>query len=190
MAESKVKDRQIQDDWPVGFADREYADRSPMTTPGESTDNSSFSWIWSVLSHIRMMALFVPGSLLSFFMSFGAAVMMIEIFLIRREIQVLPPDAGMLFAVFFAVMFFGSAMAWAGLADVRRKAHLIIPASIIASGVALGSLAKILMTFSDFFRDVFNDRTYIISLLPAAWVVPILAKSFVDRKYAPTPGDN
>lgn len=189
MSDTRLEERQIQDKWPLGYDESRFGENLPVVAKRSSPDDEENSGgsVWPILRHVLRVALFVPGSMISFFMSLGAAVMMLEIFVVQRDIQILPERAWIVFSIYFIATLFFSALAWVGLGDLRKKEHLAIPASIILSGAAIGSVAKVLMTSSEFFRDIFNQAEYLIWFLPVAWVVPVLAKSFVDSKSARGP---
>jgi len=134
------------------------------------------------LSFLKKVFLFLPGTFLLFYMSFGAAVIFLEIVVFRREIQTLPDDFPLHFALIGLIILLGTLMTWLGLGDIKNRKHFAIPASLMITGAALGAFAKVTASFSNLADRMLDDFTYLIYLLPIALIAPILAKSIVDRK--------
>lgn len=115
-------------------------------------------------------------------MSFGAAVIALEILVFRREIQTLPNDYPFQFAFIGLIILVGTLLTWFGLGDLKNRKHLVIPASLLVTGAVGGAIVKIAAKFSDLADRMLDDFTYLIYLLPLALIIPILAKGIVDRK--------
>ena len=133
---------------------------------------------------LKRVFLFLPGSFLLFFMSFGAAVIFLEIVVFRGEIQTLPDNYPFQFAFIGLIIFLGTLMTWFGLGDIKNKKHLAIPASLFVSGAAPGAIIKAAASFSKFADRILDDIDYLIYLFPAALIIAVLAKGIVDRKTA------
>jgi hypothetical protein len=73
-------------------------------------------------------------------------------------------------------------MTWFGLGDIKNRKHLAIPASLMVTGAITGTVVKAAANISDLADRMLDDFSYLIYLLPLALIVPILAKSIVDRK--------
>lgn len=131
---------------------------------------------------LKQVFLFLPGTFLLFFMSFGAAVILMEIVVYRREIETLPDDFPFQFALIGLILFLGILMTWFGLGDIKNRKHLAIPASLMVTGAIIGAVVKATAKMSDLADKMLDDFSYLIYLLPLALVIPILAKSIVDRK--------
>lgn len=131
---------------------------------------------------LKQVFLFLPGTFLLFFMSFGAAIILMEIVVYRREIETLPDDFPFQFALIGLILFLGILMTWFGLGDIKNRKHLAIPASLMVTGAIIGAVVKATAKMSDLADKMLDDFSYLIYLLPLALVIPILAKSIVDRK--------
>lgn len=131
---------------------------------------------------LKQAFIFLPGTFLLFFMSFGAAVIFLEILVFRREIQTLPDDFPFQFALIGLIILAGTLMTWFGLGDLRNRKHFVIPASLMVTGAIIGAAVKIAASFSGLADKMLDDFNYLIYLLPLALIVPILAKGIVDRK--------
>ncbi len=136
----------------------------------------------SLISILKQIVLFLPGTFLLFFMSFGAAIIAMEIVVFRRPLETLPDDFPFQFTLIGLIVFLGTLMTWSGLGDVKNKKHFAIPASLMVTGATLGAIAKATANLSDLADRMLDDFSYLIYLLPLALIVPILAKSIVDRK--------
>jgi hypothetical protein len=134
------------------------------------------------VSILKQVFLFLPGTFLLFFMSLGAAIIAMEIFVYRREIQTLPDDFLFHFALIGLMIFLGTLMTWFGLGDIKNRKHFAIPASLMITGAVIGAVVKATASISDLADRMLDDFSYLIYLLPLALVIPILAKSIVDRK--------
>lgn len=115
-------------------------------------------------------------------MSFGAAVIFLEIVVFGREIQTLPADFPFQFALIGLIILAGALMTWFGLGDLKNRKHLVIPASLMVTGAIIGAIVKIAANFSGLADRMLDNFTYLIYLLPLALIIPILAKGIVDRK--------
>jgi hypothetical protein len=73
-------------------------------------------------------------------------------------------------------------MTWFGLGDIKNRKHFAIPASLIVSGAITGAVVKAAANISDLADRMLDDFSYLIYLLPLALIIPILAKSIIDRK--------
>lgn len=131
---------------------------------------------------LKQVFIFLPGTLLLFFMSFGAAVISLEIIVFRRAIQTLPDDFPFHVALIGLIILVGTLMTWFGLGDLKNRKHLVIPASLMVTGAMIGAVVKIAASFSGLADRMLDDSTYLIHLLPLALIIPVLAKGIVDRK--------
>ena len=131
---------------------------------------------------LKQIFIFLPGTFLLFFMSFGAAIIFMEIVVFRRALETLPDDFPLQFALIGLIVFLGTLMTWFGLGDIKNRKHFAIPASLMIMGAALGVIVKATASLSDLADKMLDDFTYLIYLLPLALIIPILAKSIVDRK--------
>lgn len=136
----------------------------------------------SFIKLFKRIFLFLPGTFLLFFMSFGAAVIFLEIVVYRREIQTLPDDFPFQFGLIGLMILSGTLMTWFGLGDIKNRKHFVIPASLTATGALIGAIIKIAADFSGLADKILDDINYLIYLFPLALIVPVLAKGFVDRK--------
>ena len=136
----------------------------------------------SFINLLKQVFIFLPGTFLLFYMSFGAAVIFLEIVVFRREIQTLPDDFPLQFALIGLIVFLGTLMTWFGLGDIKNRKHFAIPASLMVSGAIIGAVVKAAASISDLADRMLDDFSYLIYLLPLALIIPILAKSIVDRK--------
>lgn len=136
----------------------------------------------SFVNVLKQIFLFLPGAFLLFFMSFGAAVIFLEIVVFRRKIQTLPDDYPLQFALIGALILSGALMTWFGLGDIKNRKHFAIPASIFVTGATLGAIVKAAAKISDFADRMLDDFGVLIYLFPLALIVPVLAKGIVDRK--------
>jgi hypothetical protein len=73
-------------------------------------------------------------------------------------------------------------MTWFGLGDLKNRKHFAIPASLMVTGAMIGAVVKATASISGIADRMLDDFSYLIYLLPLALVIPILAKSIVDRK--------
>jgi hypothetical protein len=136
----------------------------------------------SFVNILKQVFIFLPGTFLLFFMSFGAAVIFMEIFVFGRTLETLPNDFPFQFALIGLIAFAGSLMTWFGLGDIKNRKHFAIPASIMVTGMITGAVVKVAAKISDLADRMMDDFSYLIYLLPWALITPILAKSIVDRK--------
>ncbi len=134
------------------------------------------------ISFLKKVFLFLPGTFLLFYMSFGAAVIFLEIVVFRREIQTLPDDFPLQFGLIGLIVFLGTLMTWFGLGDIKNRKHFAIPASLMVTGAMIGAVVKATASVFDLADKMLDDFSYLIYLLPLALVIPILAKGIVDRK--------
>jgi hypothetical protein len=134
------------------------------------------------LSILKQLFLFLPGTFLLFFMSFGAAIIAMEIVVFRRPLETLPDDFPFQFALMGLIILLGTLMTWLGLGDIKNRKHFAIPASLMVAGAALGAIVKATASLSDLADRMLDNFSYLIYLLPLALIIPILAKGIVDRK--------
>jgi len=136
----------------------------------------------SFISLLKQIFIFLPGTFLLFFMSFGAAIIAMEIAVYGRAVETLPDDFPFQFALIGFIGFLGTFMTWFGLGDIKNRKHFAIPASLIVTGALIGAVVKAAANISDLADRMLDDFNYLIYLLPLALIIPILAKSIVDRK--------
>jgi hypothetical protein len=136
----------------------------------------------SFVNRLKQVFLFLPGTFLLFFVSFGAAIIFMEIAVYRRAIQTLPDNFPFQFALIGLIALLGTLMTWFGLGDIKNRKHFAIPASLIVTGSLIGAIVKATASLSDLADRMIEDFTYLIYLLPLALIIPILAKGIVDRK--------
>lgn len=130
---------------------------------------------------LKQVFLFLPGTFLLFFTSFGAAIIFMEIVVYRRTLETLPNDFPFQFALISLVILLGTLMTWFGFGDIKNRKHFAIPASLIVTGAMIGAVVKAAANVSDLADKMLDDFSYIIYLFPLALVIPILAKGIVDR---------
>ena len=136
----------------------------------------------SFIKFLKQVFLFLPGTFLLFFVSFGAAIIFMEIVVFRRALEMLPGDFPLQFALIGLIVFLGTLMTWFGLGDIKNRKHFAIPASLIVTGATLGVIVKATASLSDLADKMLDDFSYLIYLLPLALIIPILTKSVVERK--------
>jgi hypothetical protein len=135
----------------------------------------------SFVTILRRVFLFLPGAFLLFFMSFGVAIIAMEIIVYRRALETLPDDWPFQFALMGLIVFLGTLMTWLGLGDIKNRKHFTIPASLMVMGAIIGAAVKAISSISAIADRMLDDFSYLIYLLPLALIIPILAKSIVDR---------
>ena len=135
-----------------------------------------------IINLLKQVFIFLPGTFLLFFMSFGAAIIFMETIVYRRALETLPDDYPLQFALIGLIVILGTFMTWFGLGDIKNRKHFAIPASLIVSGAITGAVVKAAASVSDLADRMLDDFSYLIYLLPLALIIPILAKSIVDRK--------
>ena len=136
----------------------------------------------SLIKLLKQVFLFLPGTFLLLFTSYGAAIIFMEIVVYRRAFETLPDDFPFQFALMGLLICLGTLMTWLGLGDLKNRKHLAIPASLMVAGAITGATVKATAKISDFADRMLDDFSYLIYLLPLALIIPILAKSIVDRK--------
>jgi hypothetical protein len=136
----------------------------------------------SSVSILKQLFLFLPGTFLLFFISFGAAIIAMEIVVFRRPLETLPDDLPFQFALIGLTVTLGTLMTWFGLGDIKNRKHFAIPASLMVSGAIIGAIVKATASLSDLADRMLDNFSYLIYLLPLALIIPILAKGIVDRK--------
>jgi hypothetical protein len=134
------------------------------------------------VSILKQLFLFLPGTFLLFFMSFGAAIIAMEIVVFRRPLETLPDDFPFQFALIGLIIVLGTLMTWFGLGDIKNRKHFAIPASLMITGALIGTIVKATASLSDLADRMLDNFSYLIYLLPLALIIPILAKGIVDRK--------
>ncbi|CAN5587362.1 hypothetical protein BH20ACI4_BH20ACI4_18040 [soil metagenome] len=145
-------------------------------------ENSSAGEHKSFINRLKQVFLFLPGTFLLFFMSFGAAIIFMEIVVYGRAFETLPDDFPLQFALIGLIALLGTFMTWFGLGDIKNRKHFAIPASLMVTGALIGAFVKATASLSDLADRMLDDFSYLIYLLPLALIVPILAKGIVDRK--------
>jgi hypothetical protein len=134
------------------------------------------------VSILKQVFLFLPGTFLLFFISFGAAIIAMEIIVYRRPFETLPDDFPFQLALIGLIVILGTFMTWFGLGDIKNRKHFAIPASLMITGAIIGAVVKATASISDLADRMLDDFSYLIYLLPLALIIPILAKSIVNRK--------
>ncbi len=135
-----------------------------------------------LIALLKQALLFLPGTFLLFFMSFGLGIIFMEIVVYRRAFETLPDDYPFQFALVGLIVLLGTLMTWFGSGDIKNRKHFAIPASVMVSGAVIGAFIKALSKIWDLADRMLDDFSYLIYLLPLALIIPILAKSIVDRK--------
>lgn len=144
---------------PIGYRYPASFLHDPAPVDYKAKFETAFEWM-------KKLFLFVPGALFLYFTTFSLFV-----FSSGR------PWWSMVFLFWLAA---GSFTVWLGLGEIKKIKHLAIPASIIV--LSLG-LAGILSLFPQAIQiDLF--LTYSMYFLPLVFMVPVMVKSFVDRKPA------
>jgi hypothetical protein len=136
----------------------------------------------SPINLLKQVFLFLPGTFLLFFTSFGAAIIFMEIVVYRRALETLPDDYPFQFALIGLMVLLGTLMTWFGLGDLKNRKHFAIPASLMVTGTVIGAAVKAAASVSGIADRMLDDFSYLIYLLPLALIIPILAKSIVDRR--------
>lgn len=136
----------------------------------------------SFITLLKQVFIFLPGTFLLFFMSFGAAIIFMEIVVYGRAFETLPDDFPFQFALIGLIIFLGTLMTWFGLGDIKNRKHLAIPASLMVTGAMIGAFVKAIASMSDLADKMLDNFSYLIYLLPLALIIPILVKGIVDRK--------
>lgn len=135
-----------------------------------------------LITFLKGIFIFLPGTHLLFYTSFGTTLVFLEMTIYRRKIELMLDNFLSQFSLLGLMVFLGILMTWAGLGDPKNRKHFIIPASLIVTGATLGMLARVVASLSDFADRMLNDFTVQIYLFPLALIVPTLAKSFTDRQ--------
>ena len=171
------------------FSDNENPDENALLSSVNSTkilelakENGSTNERKSFRNLLKQIFLFLPGTFLLFFMSFGAAIIFMEIVVYRRVFETLPDDFPFQFALIGLIILLGTFMTWFGLGDIKNRKHFAIPASLMVAGALTGAIVKATASVSDLADRMLDNFSYLIYLLPLALIIPILAKSIVDRK--------
>lgn len=145
-------------------------------------ENSFMGKHKSFINLLKQVLLFLPGTFLLFFMSYGAAIIFMEIVVYRRAFETLPNDFPFQFALIGLIILLGILMTWFGLGDIKNRKHFVIPASLMITGAMIGAVVKAAANVFDFADKMLDNFGYLICLFPLALIIPILAKSIVDRK--------
>ena len=171
------------------FVDGKHSDHNAALSPVNGAKilelekgNRSTGERKSFLNLSKQVLLFLPGTFLLFFMSYGAAIIFMEIVVYRRAFETLPDDFPFQFVLIGLIIFLGTLMTWFGLGDIKNRKHIAIPASLMVTGAMIGAVVKATASVFDLADRMLDDFSYLIYLLPLALIVPILAKSIVDRK--------
>jgi len=135
------------------------------------------------LNVLKQIVLFLPGTFILYFVGFVGAIIFADIFIIQRPLATLPPSAPFQIILLGILGLLGTFMTWLGLGDIKNRKHLAIPASIILTGAILGVILKALENVSDLAVKLLEEfNHYFIYLLPLVLIVPVLTKSWVDKK--------
>ncbi len=171
------------------FSDNENLNENALLSSVNSTKilelekgNGSTNERQSFGNLLKQIFLFLPGTFLLFFTSFGAAIIFMEIVVYRRAFETLPDDFPFQFALIGLIILSGTFMTWFGLGDIKNRKHFAIPASLIVTGALTGAIIKAAASVSDLADRMLDNFSYLIYLLPLALIVPVLAKGIVDRK--------
>ena len=171
------------------FSDNENTDENALLSSVNSTkilelekESGSTNECKSFRNLLKQIFLFLPGTFLLFFMSFGAAIIFMEIVVYRRAFETLPDDFPFQFALIGLIILLGTFMTWFGLGDIKNRKHFAIPASLMVAGALTGAIVKATASVSDLADRMLDNFSYLIYLLPLALIVPVLAKGIVDRK--------
>lgn len=136
-----------------------------------------------LLALLKQVFLFLPGTLLLYLVGFVGTLVLIDSFFVSEPKEIFGITSAPLQMLVFAIIaFFGIFMTWFGLGDIKNKKHFSIPVSIIATGGILAAISKILgdvFGFSGLFEMM---NYYFIYLFPLVLIVPVLVKSWIDRK--------
>jgi hypothetical protein len=134
---------------------------------------------------LKQILLFLPGTFLLYFVAFVIATILINIVLFSP-----PPEPVQIFGItsaplqiilLGAIGLLGTFMTWFGLGELKNKKHLSIPASIILTGTFIAVVFKAIEgVFGGGFIEEFDK--YFVYLLPLILIVPVLTKSWVDKK--------
>lgn len=119
---------------------------------------------------------------LLFFISFGAAIIFMEIVVYCRAFETLPDDFPFQFALIDLIFLLGTLLTWFGLGDIKKRKHFANPASLIVTGVLIGAIVKATTSVFDLSDKILDNFSYLIYLLLLAPIIRLLAKGIVDRK--------
>ncbi len=187
MKEVKIKER-FENAF-EGFFDTEKS--SPDTTLSAEAERyfqqKDSSKIFSEKSYafvtiLKQVFLFLPGAFLLFYISMGSTFAFINYLEPSGDVEI--GRSGINVLALFLLCLVGSLtglMTWFGLGDIRNSRHLVIPGSIIASGITLGTIVGLTSGIFSLSAKIMFDFSYAIYLFPIALVVPFLAKGLVDR---------
>jgi hypothetical protein len=82
----------------------------------------------------------------------------------------------------FLITYIASVLfVWFGIGDLKNPKHLIIPASIAMTGLIVGLAAALGTIWFRLFPLLSDVSQYSIYFLPLAFIIPFLAKGWVDK---------
>ena len=172
MQKTKIKQR-IENAIDAFFDDEISTNNNSLTFSGESgllkeQLSEAFTEKADVFVKIlKQVFLFLPGTFVLFSLS------LIAVFL------VLNPSLGTTLLHserLVLVMIISAFMTTFGLGSLKNRRHLIIPASILLVGSAVGAVVALSGGGVNFID------TYAMYFLPLALITPVLAKSWIDSK--------
>lgn len=132
----------------------------------------------SYKNFLKQAFLFFPGTFFLFYISLGITLALKDILVFLDRPRFFSKDLFFVCLVTLLSFF----MTWIGLGDLKNKKHLIIPASIILSGVVIGVIVNLTENISAISRGIIHDFGYAVWLFPIALILPFLAKGWVDRR--------
>jgi len=136
-----------------------------------------------LLNLLKQVFLFLPGTLLLYLIGFIGTIVLIDSFFVSESREIFGITSAPLQMILFGIIIlFGTFMTWFGLGDIKNKKHIAIPTSILLTGGILAAISKILgdvFGFTGFFEMM---NYYFIYLFPLVLIVPVLVKSWIDRK--------
>ncbi len=131
---------------------------------------------------LKQAFLFLPGTFLLSFVGVVGAIIFMDIFVLQRPLETLPPSAPFQIILLSAIGLLAGLMTWFGLGDLKNRKHFAIPVSIFMSGAIIGVILKTLEKVSETAAGILeNFNHYIIYLLPLFLIVAVLTKGWVDK---------
>lgn len=176
MKEVKLKER-FENAIESFFEDERFEKESLSMKTSETdlpTEKKSFFSEKSkkVFNICRQLFLFLPANFLLFMIS----IVYTAIFILRPFGEA-EGQKGFINTLPYFLLF--AALTTLGLGNWRNPKHYLIPISTILTGIIFGIVGSIIFGDSGF--GVFF-RNYIPYLLPIAFIVPVLVKSWVDKE--------
>jgi hypothetical protein len=143
----------------------------------------------TLLNILRQVFLFLPGTLILFLLVFALTVSAVFLFLFGFGLTTItgfnPIEAkfskGSLPIILSLIIFVSFPMTWVGLGSLRKKEDICIPVSIMGTGIILGIISGLLSGGSYEMAELIFSESYPLYFFPIALIVPILAKSWVDK---------